>query len=49
MTAEVEGFRRVFVAAALEYALRNLPLRETAFQAGYAPLIFHRSRWQLPY
>lgn len=49
MTGEIEGFRRIFISVALQYALRDLPLRETAFQAGYAPLIFHRSRWRLPY
>jgi len=38
----------VFVAAALEYALRNYDIRETAFLGGYAPMIFHASEWQLP-
>jgi len=37
--------RGVFVAAAMEYSVRNLPIRETAFFGGYAPLIFHGSRW----
>jgi len=37
-----------FVAAALEYALRNYDIRETAFVGGYAPLIFHPEEWQLP-
>jgi tetratricopeptide (TPR) repeat protein len=40
--------RPVFVAAAMEYALRRLPIRETAFFGGYAPLIFKREEWNVP-
>ncbi len=40
--------QRVFLAAALEYSLRNLSIRETAFSAGYAPLIFHADEWKVP-
>ncbi len=40
--------RALFVGAALEYALRNLDIRETAFLGGYAPLIFHPEDWLLP-
>ncbi len=45
---EVSAIRAVFVAAALEYTLRNLPIRETAFFGGYAPLIFKDNAWELP-
>ena len=37
----------VFVAVALEYAYQGHPIRETAFQGGYAPLIFHAARWEI--
>jgi tetratricopeptide (TPR) repeat protein len=45
---EIETIRPLFVAAALEYTARGLPIRETAFFGGFAPLIFHESRWKLP-
>jgi len=45
--SEVGKAKAVFVAAGLEYALRNLPIRETAFFGGYAPLIFHPQKWSL--
>jgi tetratricopeptide (TPR) repeat protein len=45
---DVDAAKAVFTAAGLEYAVRNLPIRETAFMGGYAPLIFHQSRWKLP-
>lgn len=38
----------LFVAAGLEYAMRGLPIRETAFGSGYAPMIFHEEPWELP-
>ncbi len=47
-TAELAGARATFLAAALEYAMRNYPIRETAFFGGYAPLIFHPDRWIEP-
>lgn len=47
LQAELDAARPVFVAAAMEYTLRNLPIRETAFFGGYAPLIFHANRWRL--
>jgi tetratricopeptide (TPR) repeat protein len=37
----------LFVAAGLEYGVRNHPIRETAFFGGYAPLIFHAHRWTI--
>jgi tetratricopeptide (TPR) repeat protein len=40
--------RPVFIAAALEYALRGYQIRETAFANGYAPMIFHAREWKLP-
>jgi hypothetical protein len=40
--------RPFFIAAALEYALRGYPIRETAFANGYAPMIFHSREWKLP-
>ena len=38
----------VFVAAALEYALRGHSIREAAFFGGYAPLIFRAQNWRIP-
>ena len=40
--------RRIFVAAGLEYSVRRLPIRETAFREGYAVLIFQDTEWALP-
>lgn len=48
MQAEIDMIKPVFVAACLEYTARELPIRETAFFGGFAPLIFHESRWTLP-
>jgi len=48
MAAEIEAIKPVFVAACLEYTARELPIRETVFFGGYAPLIFHETRWNLP-
>lgn len=45
---ELSKIKPVFVAVALEYAFQGHPIRETAFQGGYAPLIFHGSRWVVP-
>jgi tetratricopeptide (TPR) repeat protein len=45
---ELDKIKPVFVAVALEYAYQGHPIRETAFQGGYAPLIFHASRWVVP-
>ena len=44
---ELDRIKGVFVAVALEYAFQGHPVRETAFQGGYAPMIFHGSRWVL--
>ena len=40
--------RPIFVSAAVEYVLRDFPMRETAFQGGWAPLLFQPSEWKLP-
>jgi len=37
----------VFVAAALEYALKGYNIREAAFFGGYAPLVFHSREWRI--
>ena len=37
--------KAVFVGAALEYAVRGHPIRETAFQSGYATLVFRPNDW----
>lgn len=37
----------VFFAAALEYIVRNLSIRETAFFGGYAPMIFRPEAWKI--
>ena len=47
-SAELQQLQSRFLGAALNYAIRRYPLRETAFFGGYAPFIFHASRWQLP-
>ncbi len=46
---EISPAHRTFVAAAIEYILRGLPIRETSFRAGYAPLMFHSNRWRIPF
>lgn len=48
INAAIGKDREVFVRAALEYAMRGLPIRETAFRGGYAPMIFHADQWKLP-
>jgi tetratricopeptide (TPR) repeat protein len=48
LQARVLEAKPFFVRAAIEYAVRNLPIQETAFIGGYAPLIFHANRWELP-
>ena len=48
MAASLAQARSTFVGAALEYALRDHDIRETAFLGGYAPLIFHPEEWLLP-
>ena len=45
---ELREARGQFVAAALEYAMRGLPIRETAFREGYAVRIFQDTDWELP-
>jgi hypothetical protein len=47
--AEAIGAAKPLLAsAALEYLLRDLPIRETAFSGGWAPLLFQPSEWELP-
>jgi len=48
LAAELAGIKPVFVAACIEYTLRGLPIRETAFFGGFAPMIFHDTNWDLP-
>lgn len=48
LQAAVDAAEAAFVRAGLEYAVRNYPIRETAFSGGYAPMIFHADRWKLP-
>ena len=45
--AEIDGARKLFVAAALEFAIKRYGLRETAFFGGYAPLIFGGEEWDV--
>jgi tetratricopeptide (TPR) repeat protein len=47
LSAELAGAHSIFVAAGLEYALRNLDIRQAAFSGGYAPMVFHAKRWLL--
>ncbi len=48
LLARIKQAQALFVAAGIEYATRGLPLRETAFTSGYAPMIFHPEEWDLP-
>jgi tetratricopeptide (TPR) repeat protein len=48
LQARLDQAHATFLAAALEYTARGLPIRETAFVGGYAPLIFHPEQWSLP-
>lgn len=47
LQSELDAIRGHFVAYALEYALRRLPIRETAFREGYAVLVFQDREWEL--
>lgn len=47
IVASLAAIRKRFVAAALEYAMRGMPIRETAFGNGYAVLIFQDAAWEL--
>jgi len=47
MQATIDKAHKLFVAAAIEYTLRGYPIRETAFQTGYAPMIFNVNRWSI--
>ena len=47
-TRNLRAVRSEFVAAGLEYALKGLPIRETAFHEGFAVLIFQDTEWELP-
>jgi tetratricopeptide (TPR) repeat protein len=40
--------RKLFTAAALEYAIKQFGIRETAFREGYAVLIFQDRAWEVP-
>jgi tetratricopeptide (TPR) repeat protein len=48
LSAELAEAHSLFVAAALEYALRQYDIRQAAFSGGYAPMVFHPTRWRLP-
>jgi tetratricopeptide (TPR) repeat protein len=48
LSARFEEIQPVFVAAALEYAMRGHSIREAAFFGGYAPLIFRAKDWRVP-
>jgi len=45
---KLAGTRKLFVAAALEYSLKQYGIRETAFREGYAVLIFQDRAWEVP-
>jgi len=47
-TAAIAAAKRLLASAAVEYVLRDLPLRETAFSGGWAPLLFQPAEWELP-
>lgn len=46
--AELSGAKAMLAAAGLEYAVRGLPIRETAFHDGYAVLLFQEQPWTWP-
>jgi tetratricopeptide (TPR) repeat protein len=46
--SRLREIRRRFVAAGIEYGVRKLPLRETAFSGNYATLVFQEAEWELP-
>jgi tetratricopeptide (TPR) repeat protein len=46
--ARLKEAHAIFVAAGVEYAARGLPIRETAFTNGFAPLLFHPEQWEVP-
>ena len=48
LDSELAAIKGRFFAAALEYALRRAPIRETAFREGYAVLIFQDHEWETP-
>ena len=48
MTSELDAIKGRFFAAAIEYALRRGPIRETAFREGYAVLMFQDREWEIP-
>ncbi len=48
LRAQFAELQPVFLAAALEYAVRGYSIREAAFFGGYAPMIFHAKHWYLP-
>jgi tetratricopeptide (TPR) repeat protein len=48
LQARLVEARPVFIRAVLEYGYQGYPVRETAFQAGFANLIFHERHWHLP-
>jgi tetratricopeptide (TPR) repeat protein len=45
---DLRSLRALFAGAGLEYAVRRLPIRETAFHDGYAVLVFQDSEWTVP-
>ena len=45
---KLAGTRKLFVAAALEYSIKQYGIRETAFREGYAVLIFQDRAWEVP-
>jgi tetratricopeptide (TPR) repeat protein len=48
LAARLKEAHALFVAAGIEYAARGLPIRETAFTNGFAPLLFHPEQWDAP-
>jgi hypothetical protein len=44
----IAAAKPLLVSAAVEYVLRDLPIRETAFSGGWAPLLFQPAEWELP-
>jgi tetratricopeptide (TPR) repeat protein len=47
MQQDLDSVKPQFVAACLEFTIKNYGIRETSFFGGFAPLVFHDSQWQV--
>jgi tetratricopeptide (TPR) repeat protein len=47
MQQEMDSVKPQFVAACLEFTIKNYGIRETSFFGGFAPLVFHENQWRI--